>query len=329
VTNNSPRSPARRYGARLDVLVPLIGATIALVFGLFLPIVAFSELGGLSRSSYSVVTGIMDLLRSEQVVIGLILFTFSCVFPVAKLVALWVLWFHPTEKEDRTRALGLLGFLGKWSMLDVFVVALLAGALDLGMLAGVSPRPGVLIFSGAILLSMVTTLRVSRRIGPGPESTGGLRLGPATSPLAGLSLALLGAGLALPLMRVEKWIFWKSEYSIAAGTWAAFRDGHVVFATVLLVLLILLPLLKALCALVLCFLSRAGKHRGRWAEFIRTVDKWAMTEVFALAIAIVLVKLGDSVTVTAGPGLVCFLAAAASSSAVTWFVGNEPVGRPS
>lgn len=326
---DAPRSPARRYGARLDVLVPLTAATIALSFGLFLPIVTFSELAGLSNVSYSVVTGILDLLRGGQVAIGLILLAFSCVFPVAKLAALWILWFRPTEQEERYRALGLLSFLGKWSMLDVFVVALLAGALDLGVLAGVSPRPGILVFSTAILLSMVTTLRESRRIGPRPEATGGLRLGPATSPIAGLSAALLGAGLALPLLRVEKWIFWKSEYSIVGGTWAAFEEGHVVFATVLLVLIILLPLIKALGALVLCFLNRASRNRGRMAKFLRIVDKWAMTEVFALAIAIVLVKLGTSVSVTAGPGLVCFLVAAACSSAVTWFVGNEPMARPS
>ena len=51
---------------------------------------------------------------------------------------------------------------GKWSMLDVFVVAVLVVAVKLGTLASVEMRYGLYFFSAAVLLTMFVTARVVR-----------------------------------------------------------------------------------------------------------------------------------------------------------------------
>ena len=63
----------------------------------------------------------------------------------------------PTQ---RTVVLYWLGFLGKWSMLDVLLLALTLLAVKMKSLAEVEPRIGVYVFCAAIFLSMVATTRV-------------------------------------------------------------------------------------------------------------------------------------------------------------------------
>ena len=71
---------------------------------------------------------------------------------------LLIIWLFKFENHVRGKILEWLGFLGKWSMLDVFVVAILIVAVKLGPLANVTPRAGVYIFSLAIILSIITAL---------------------------------------------------------------------------------------------------------------------------------------------------------------------------
>jgi paraquat-inducible protein A len=72
------------------------------------------------------------------------------------------LWLIPLQEQQRTAVLHWLGLLGKWSMLDVFVVAILIVLVKLGPMARVEPRAGVYVFAWAILASMLTTMYVDR-----------------------------------------------------------------------------------------------------------------------------------------------------------------------
>ena len=75
---------------------------------------------------------------------------------------LWVLWRVKLEDEKRKYILGWLGALGKWSMLDVFVVAILIVTVKLGPLANVEPKIGIYVFTGAILSAILTTMWVEK-----------------------------------------------------------------------------------------------------------------------------------------------------------------------
>lgn len=114
------------------------------------------------KSSYSVWAGVVELWRQGEATLALIVFFFSIVFPLVKLTALAILWFVRLPEDGRSRLLHWLGLLGKWSMLDVFVVAILIVLVKLGPLARVEPRAGVYVFSAAILASMLTAMYVER-----------------------------------------------------------------------------------------------------------------------------------------------------------------------
>ena len=146
----------------LLVIACLLFSTTLLVTGLSLPLMD-AETGILWthwKNSYSVWTGVVALWRANELLLSTVLFLFSMVFPFAKLAALSIIWFVRLPDEQRTRLLHWLGLLGKWSMLDVFVVAILIVLVKLGPLAKVTPRSGVYVFTAAIAASMLTTMYI-------------------------------------------------------------------------------------------------------------------------------------------------------------------------
>lgn len=116
------------------------------------------------KSTYSVWAGVVSLWQQHERLLAFLVFFFSIVFPIFKLLALAVIWFIPLAEQQRARLLRWLEFLGKWSMLDVFVVAILIVLVKLGPLAQVEPRAGVYFFSAAIVCSMLTTTHVDRLV---------------------------------------------------------------------------------------------------------------------------------------------------------------------
>ncbi|HEX9780986.1 MAG TPA: paraquat-inducible protein A [bacterium] len=148
-----------RHG--LVVSAALLGSAGLLAGGLTLPILHTRQLI-FWQETYSVWTGILDLWKLGEHVLAIVVFLFSMVFPIAKLLALTYVWYWRLHEEPRARLLHRLGMLGKWSMMDVFVVAILIVLVKVGSLAKVEPRLGVYLFASAILLSMLTTSYVDR-----------------------------------------------------------------------------------------------------------------------------------------------------------------------
>jgi paraquat-inducible protein A len=86
-----------------------------------------------------------------------------------KLVGLaWLLFAarrHESERAPRLSKLyGILDFIGRWSMLDVFLAGFLAGVVQFGSLANVEPRPGIVAFAAAVVLTMLATHTFDPRV---------------------------------------------------------------------------------------------------------------------------------------------------------------------
>lgn len=316
-----------RFGFRADVFAPLVLATALLPLGLLLPVVHFSW-ALKADTTFSVLTGTFDLLRTGHATIGLIILTFSILFPVAKILALYALWFAPLPAGARGSSLRWLEFLGKGSMLDVFVVGLLVWSLDLGLLSETTPRLGACVFTAAVLCSMAATLRQirwARMSAPSPPVPA--RPAAVVPALAALSLSLLAAGLTFPLMEVDKWTFWSNEHSILGGTLAIFRQGHQLMAATVAAFVIAAPVLQVAAAASLWALGRTRKVRSRLASGIRIAGRWAMADVFALGVAVVLSRIGGVVNVTPRPGLVFFVAGSALGSGLCGYLTAPPADR--
>lgn len=158
-----PQSLGQRYPKHYEVPTLILFSAVLLGAGLFLPLMNVEKMV-FWKNEYSVLTGIRGLFEAKEYFLSGILFFFCLVFPILKIFMLGILWQFKFEDDRRNKILEWLSILGKWSMLDVFVVAILIVAVKLGPLANVEPRIGVYVFCAAILVSITTTAWVERLI---------------------------------------------------------------------------------------------------------------------------------------------------------------------
>lgn len=305
---------------RLDVPLLIAAASVALYFGLITPVLKISSKLQ-SDAAYSVTGGILRYLETGDYFLGLLIFMFSFVFPIVKLAAILWLWFVPTIREQRRRSLRIIEPLGKWSMLDVLVVILFAGAVKLGLIADAEILNGAYIFAGAILLSMIAVVVMGTIAGAESRFRENPRHRSWLLPVLALAgLLLLLAGLFLPLMQVEKWLFWKAEYSILIGAFKLAAEGEFVMALGFFLFVIVLPVLLQLTQVILAVVQLTGSGGRPAVIWLIGFDRWAMTDVFALALFIAIVRLADWTNVTPRIGLYCFAAAIVISPFVSFWL---------
>ncbi len=321
MTEGQNRSLREQFPRRYDIPLVIAAAAILLPLGLALPTVTLSTMAGVSGSDFSFFTGIRELIRNGNFLLALLIFIFSGAFPVLKITMLGVIWFHRMKPDRREQTLYALRVLGKWSMLDVFVVVALVGAIQFGLLATARPRIGIYLFSVAVLLCMLATFLESR-LAQGPEKTdvsrGSRSL--AALPIALLALLFLGAGLTLPLLETTKWIFWKQDFSVLGAVGEMVRDGRYALVGMVVLFVILVPVAKLLGQILLLFLRRRGTESGTLARILEIMDRWMMLDVFALGVLVVAVQLGGIADVSPRAGLGCFLASVFLSTSLSWIV---------
>lgn len=133
-------------------------ALVLYVPALTLSVMTLSRLG--HESVNSIWSGTVRLLAEGHYPVGLTIFFFSIVAPIAKLSALFALcfgrrWLSRGAKASTYHA---VEFIGRWGMLDVLLVAILVAIVKLGDLVTVTPGPGVVVFGVVVLLSMLATI---------------------------------------------------------------------------------------------------------------------------------------------------------------------------
>lgn len=136
-------------------------AAVLLVAGWVLPIMTVERLLFLSRE-ISILQGVAELWSEDEAFLAIVIGAFSVLLPAVKLALALYLWFHAEAgSEPLRRALGLLELVGRWSMLDVFVVALLVVSIRTSLIDDVTVHPGVYVFTAAIVLSLVVVQRMA------------------------------------------------------------------------------------------------------------------------------------------------------------------------
>lgn len=143
---------------RLRLLVLLAAAF--LVVGLVAPIVTLEKFL-LIENTFSVLSGTYQLLQEGHLFLFLVIAGFSVMLPLLKLSVLYrLLGRHCRNAEQLRRLLHWMHLYGKWSMLDVFIVAVLVVAVKLGAFAQVEMRYGLYAFAASVLMTMFVTARV-------------------------------------------------------------------------------------------------------------------------------------------------------------------------
>jgi paraquat-inducible protein A len=115
--------------------------------------------------TYSIWAGITELWKADLYFLAGLIFFFSMIFPLVKLLGLMGIWFVSLTQEARRMYLDWLELLGRWSMLDVFVVAILIVLVKSKAIVDAQAAIGIYLFAGAILLSMLTANIMNRMTG--------------------------------------------------------------------------------------------------------------------------------------------------------------------
>lgn len=145
-------SPAGLLLAALGLLVP----------GVFLPLVTVEKLLFFT-DQVSLYDGIMGLYENQEYFLASVLLAFSMVFPLAKILIGLAAALRPGKATPPAKLLGLLAWLGKWSMLDVFIVGLLVVSIKSNYLADAGTEPGLYFFTASIVLSLAATHRLLKQ----------------------------------------------------------------------------------------------------------------------------------------------------------------------
>ncbi len=132
-----------------------------LVAGWTLPIMTVKRLLFLSQE-FSIAEGVTELWGEGEVFLAVVIGLFSIVLPVVKLALALHLFYHADAGSGRLRrALVWMEAAGRWSMLDVFVVALIVVAGRTSLIDDVSVHAGVYVFTAAIVLSLLVVQRMT------------------------------------------------------------------------------------------------------------------------------------------------------------------------
>ncbi|WP_116520698.1 paraquat-inducible protein A [Achromobacter insuavis] len=154
-----PDHLARTWALLLAAVVFYIPANV-------LPVMKVSSV--LGDSAHTILGGVVELWDMGSWDIALIVFIASVAVPLTKLLALILLllteqWRSTTNLRPRTRLYQMVEFIGQWSMLDVFVVILLAALADFQGLMEISAGAGAAAFGVVVILTMLSAMSFDLR----------------------------------------------------------------------------------------------------------------------------------------------------------------------
>lgn len=157
-----------RHPHSLQKTVALLATAIVLYLPANLyPIMLTESLGRTTPST--IVEGIFLLWEKGSYPIAIIIFAASVFIPIVKMIALAALCLaasrpHRTRPLHLTRLYRIVDFIGRWSMVDVFVVIILVTLVRMGSLMSVHPGVAAVSFCGVVLATMLSAMSFDVRM---------------------------------------------------------------------------------------------------------------------------------------------------------------------
>ncbi|MDH3438574.1 MAG: paraquat-inducible protein A [Betaproteobacteria bacterium] len=160
IHSRKPNSIARTWALLIAAFILYIPANV-------LPITITRSLFGVQ--SDTIMSGVAYFWTSGSYDLAIIIFTASIFVPLVKLLALSFLAVSVQlrsrwEPLQRAKLYRLVEFIGKWSMLDIFVVALLATLVDFSILAAISAGPAAIAFGAVVVITMFAAMTFDPRL---------------------------------------------------------------------------------------------------------------------------------------------------------------------
>jgi len=142
----------------------LLIALGTLFVGLTIPILRVEKFF-LFEDLISISGAIGQLADSGEYLIAGIILLFSVIFPTIKILVANYIWrARSVDHKSVKRAVKLIDLLGKWSMLDVFIVGMIVISAKSSGMANATSQPGMYYFGASVICSMVAVILLKRAI---------------------------------------------------------------------------------------------------------------------------------------------------------------------
>lgn len=151
---------ARSWACLLTAIILFLPANL-------LPIMTFKVFGRGEPST--IVDGILQLLDQNMLFIALVVLVASLVVPVLKIIAMLILLctvqfrLH-TNLRQKTIMYRVVEWIGRWSMLDIFVIGVLVALVQLGNIAHIEGNHGATAFGAVVILTMFAAINFDTRL---------------------------------------------------------------------------------------------------------------------------------------------------------------------
>jgi paraquat-inducible protein A len=155
-----PASVARSWALVIAAMIFYVPANL-------FPILDLQSLG--RGQPATILEGVQELIASDMIPIAILVFVASFTVPTLKLVAMMIMlasvhrgWTG--RLRDRTRLYRIVDVIGRWSMIDVFMLSVLVSLVQLGFVATVRPEIGAVCFAAVVVLTMLAAASFDPRL---------------------------------------------------------------------------------------------------------------------------------------------------------------------
>lgn len=155
-----------RCGAKIhprihhSTLLTWMLVALALLFYIPANLLPMTHVTGLGHiQDDTIMSGVIYFILSGSWYIGLVIFIASVFVPLLKLSLLIFLLISVQRKSqwqprERTRIYRITELIGRWSMVDVYVVTILVALVNLGVLADIDAGPAAIFFAAVVIITM-------------------------------------------------------------------------------------------------------------------------------------------------------------------------------
>ena len=155
-----PNSVSRCWALVLAALILYVPANVY-------PVMTFISFG--SGAPSTILGGVVELVQAGMWPLAAVVFLASITVPVLKLIGLTVLLVSVQRRSrrqtrQRTMLYRIVEGVGRWSMIDIFTLAILAALVQLGSLATIQPGPGAIAFCAVVVLTMFAAMAFDPRL---------------------------------------------------------------------------------------------------------------------------------------------------------------------
>ena len=145
----------------------ILAACIFYIPANLFPVTIVTSLG--KAQADTIMSGVIYFIGSGMWPIALVIFVASILVPILKLIILTFLLISVQRKstwrpKDRTRLYRITEAIGRWSMVDIYVVTILVALVNIGSLATIKAGPGAVFFAAVVVITMFAAMSFDPRL---------------------------------------------------------------------------------------------------------------------------------------------------------------------